>query len=374
MSGSQDRNRRALARKYRPSTLAELVGQDGLAAALTRALETGRIAQAYLFAGIRGTGKTSTARILAAGLNCEHGPTAAPCGRCAACRSISEDRHLDVQEMDAASHTSVEGIRDLLDGVPYAPVEGRWKVYVIDEVHMLSKSAFNALLKTLEEPPEHVVFVFATTEVRKIPATIVSRCQRFDLRRVPPDLLVKHYGDICAREGVRSEPEAMRLIAQGADGSVRDGLSILDQAIARSDGAITAEGVRDMLGLAEAAAASRVLDAVLTGNPGEAIMAVRDLTDRGADPAALLGDIMARLHDAAVAAADPTAEPDPTLSDEERQRARDLGHQLGVRGAFEAWTRASEGLSLVRGPDPDRALEMVLLAMSDGASGRKAAA
>src|SRR5687768_6601222 len=249
---------RVLARKYRPQTFAELIGQDAMVKTLGNAIERGRIAHAFLLTGVRGVGKTSTARLVAKALNCigpdgQGGPTIDPCGVCEPCRAIAEGRHIDVTEMDAASHTGVDDVREIIEAVRYAAVSARYKIYTIDEVHMLSKNAFNALLKTLEEPPAHVKFLFATTEVDKLPVTVLSRCQRFDLRRIPKELLEKQFAQICAAEGVEAEPEALAIVASAAEGSSRDGLSILDQAIAHADldsgGKVTAERVRDMLGL-----------------------------------------------------------------------------------------------------------------------------
>ena len=252
---------RVLARKYRPQTFAEVIGQEAMVRTLSNAIAEGRIAQAFILTGVRGVGKTTTARIIARALNCigadgTGAPTISPCGECVHCRSIAEDRHVDVIEMDAASRTGVDDIRDLTEGVRYRPVSARYKVYIIDEVHMLSKNAFNALLKTLEEPPPDVKFVFATTEIRKVPLTVLSRCQRFSLRRVPIEQLIGHYRRIAEVEHVTASPEALSLIACAADGSVRDGLSLLDQAIAlsgdaASGGAIEAAAVRDMLGIAD---------------------------------------------------------------------------------------------------------------------------
>src|SRR5579872_3648961 len=248
---------RVLARKYRPTNFAELIGQEAMVRTLANAIATGRIAHAFILTGVRGVGKTTTARIVARALNCvgpdgKGGPTISPCGVCEPCRSIAEDRHVDVLEMDAASRTGVDDIRELTDSVRYKPVAARFKIYIIDEVHMLSKNAFNALLKTLEEPPPDVKFIFATTEIQKVPVTVLSRCQRFSLRRVPAELLEQHYAKILEAEQVAAEPAAVALVARAADGSVRDGLSLLDQGIALSaGGAITEASVRDMLGIAD---------------------------------------------------------------------------------------------------------------------------
>ena len=249
---------RVLARKYRPQNFDELIGQEALVRTLKNAIESGRIAQAYMLTGVRGVGKTTTARIIAKALNYKGkdgkaGPTTGSTDDCDLCRAISEDRHPDVIEMDAASRTGVDDIREILDGVRYAPTEARYKIYIIDEVHMLSKNAFNALLKTLEEPPPHVKFIFATTEIRKVPITVLSRCQRFDLRRVDVPTLSAHFKNISAKENVSVDDEAIALIAQGADGSVRDGLSLLDRAIALGGDKVTGQQVREMLGLGDRA-------------------------------------------------------------------------------------------------------------------------
>src|SRR5271155_3707757 len=267
---------RVLARKYRPSTFAELIGQEAMVRTLSNAIATGRIAHAFILTGVRGVGKTTTARILARALNCvgpdgSGGATAEPCGQCAQCLAIADDRHVDVMEMDAASRTGVDDIRELTEGVRYRPVSGRYKVYIIDEVHMLSRNAFNALLKTLEEPPPDVKFVFATTEIQKVPVTVLSRCQRFSLRRVPIDLLMAHYQSIAEAEGVAIEPGALGLIARAADGSVRDGLSILDQAIALANGPIGEALVRDMLGIADRNLVFDLFETVLKGDAAGAL-------------------------------------------------------------------------------------------------------
>ena len=290
-----------LARKYRPQTLDDLKGQDALVRTLRNALASGRLAHAFVLTGVRGVGKTTTARIIAKGLNCigpdgTGGPTVTPCGVCDACRSITEDRHVDVMEMDAASRTGVDDIREIIEGVRYKPVSARYKVYIIDEVHMLSRNAFNALLKTLEEPPEHVKFIFATTEIRKVPVTVLSRCQRFDLRRFDISELMTLFGTICGKEGVAADEEALALISRAADGSARDGLSILDQAMALADGKITASQVQDMLGLADRALVFDLFESMMGGKIAEALEIVRSTYASGADPVVVLQDLLDLTH------------------------------------------------------------------------------
>src|SRR5256885_1279273 len=280
---------RVLARKYRPQTFAELIGQDAMVKTLGNAIARERVAHAFLLTGVRGVGKTSTARLIAKALNCigpdgQGGPTITPCNVCEPCRAIAEGRHIDVIEMDAASHTSVDDIREIIDAVRYASVSARYKIYIIDEVHMLSKNAFNALLKTLEEPPEHVKFLFATTEVNKVPVTVLSRCQRFDLRRISAEKLVAHFAHVSNAEGVEVEPEALGMIARAAEGSARDGLSILDQAIAHGAGAVTAGQVRDMLGLADRGRIRRLLQVILSRDAGTALAELDETHDLGIDP------------------------------------------------------------------------------------------
>src|SRR5215203_4561355 len=288
---------RVLARKYRPQTFSELIGQDAMVQTLANAIERGRIAHAFLLTGVRGVGKTSTARLIAKGLNCvgpdgQGGPTITPCNQCDQCRAIAEGRHIDVIEMDAASHTGIDDVREIIDAVRYASVSARYKIYIIDEVHMLSKSAFNALLKTLEEPPGHVKFLFATTEVAKVPVTVLSRCQRFDLRRIPAEKLVDHFAEIAKAEQIEAEPEALAMIARAAEGSARDGLSILDQAIALGSGNVTAGQVRDMLGLADRGRIRRLLELVLSGDAGAALAELDEAHDLGIDPTQLLRGLM----------------------------------------------------------------------------------
>ena len=291
-------NYTVLARKYRSQDFQTLIGQDVLVKTLTTAINTGRIAHAYIFTGIRGTGKTSTARILAKALNClsSDGPTATPCGKCENCRAIAAGQHIDVLEIDAASHTGVDNMRDILDAAQYRPTNGRYKVYIIDEVHMLSTSAFNALLKTLEEPPAHVIFILATTEIRKVPVTILSRCQRFDLVRVPVETLKKHFAWIAEQEHIELSDAANELLARAADGSVRDGLSLLDQAIAQTGGHVDEKSVLDMLKRADRGVVVEFMKTLLSGNTAAALEKVDEIYTNGADLSMLLNDMMEWTH------------------------------------------------------------------------------
>jgi DNA polymerase III subunit gamma/tau len=332
---------------------------------LANAIERGRIAHAFLLTGVRGVGKTSTARLIAKALNCigpdgQGGPTITPCNVCEPCRAIAEGRHIDVIEMDAASHTSVDDIREIIDAVRYASVSARYKIYIIDEVHMLSKNAFNALLKTLEEPPEHVKFLFATTEVNKVPVTVLSRCQRFDLRRIPAEKLAAHFGQVSKAEGVEVESEALGMIARAAEGSARDGLSILDQAIAHGVGAVTADQVRDMLGLADRGRIRRLLQLVLAGDGAAALAELDEAHALGIDPTQLLRGLMESLHSATRAKASASA--DPLLSAEERESAAEMARQLSWGTIHRLWQMLLKGLQDVEiAPDPREAAEMALL-------------
>jgi DNA polymerase-3 subunit gamma/tau len=362
---------RVLARKYRPSTFAELIGQEAMVRTLSNAFSTDRIAHAFILTGVRGVGKTTTARILARGLNCvgpdgSGAPTIAPCGVCANCCQIAEDRYSDVVEMDAASRTGVDDIRELTEGLLYRkPDLGRYRVYIIDEVHMLSRNAFNALLKTLEEPPPHAKFVFATTEIQKVPLTVLSRCQRFSLRRVPVELLAEHYRRIAEAEAVEAEPAALALIARAADGSVRDGLSLLDQAIALTDARITEKAVRDMLGIADRGRVLDLLESVLRGDAADALDRMDRLYQDGADPLIVLQDLLDLSHfltrlklapEAGVG--DPTAEGD-------RQRACPLAEKLTLPVLARVWQMLLKGLEEVQAaPSPIQAAEMVLVRLA----------
>jgi len=318
---------RVLARKYRPQTFAELIGQDAMVKTLANAIERGRVAHAFLLTGVRGVGKTSTARLIAKALNCigpdgQGGPTITPCGICEPCRAIAEGRHIDVIEIDAASHNGVENVREMTDAVRYAAVSARYKMYIIDEVHMLSKPAFNALLKTLEEPPEHVKFILATTEVDKVPVTVLSRCQRFDLRRIPAEKLAAHFAEVATAENVEIEPEAVAMIAGAAEGSARDGLSMLDQAIAYGAGSVTAAQVRDMLGLADRGRIRRLLQLVLSGDATAALAELDQTHELGIDPMQLLRGLMEALHAATRAKAGASA--NALQSAEERAGAEEM--------------------------------------------------
>jgi DNA polymerase-3 subunit gamma/tau len=361
---------RVLARKYRPQTFAEVIGQEAMVRTLSNAIATGRIAHAFILTGVRGIGKTTTARIIARALNCI-GPdgagraTISPCGECVHCRSIAEDRHVDVIEMDAASRTGVDDIRDLTEGVRYRPVSARYKVYIIDEVHMLSKNAFNALLKTLEEPPPDVIFIFATTEVHRVPVTVLSRCQRFSLRRVPIEQLVAHYRKIAEAEGITVEPAALGLIARAADGSVRDGLSLLDQAIALSASAIEAEAVRDMLGIADRGLVFDLFETVMRGDAAGALDRIDGLHQGGADPLMVLQDLLELTHFVTRLKLAPEAGSGDPLEEGERERAKPLAAALSMPVLARAWQMLLKGLEEVQtAPLPVQAAAMVLVRLA----------
>jgi DNA polymerase-3 subunit gamma/tau len=357
-----------LARKYRPATFDDLIGQDAMVRTVSNAFETGRIPQAWILTGVRGVGKTTTARILARALNYElpdgsiTGPTIHMPNLGVHCQAIMDSRHLDVIEMDAASHNGVEDVRQINDAIRYAPVSARYKVYILDEVHMLSGSAFNALLKTLEEPPPHAKFVFATTEIRKVPVTVLSRCQRFDLRRVDAELLVKHLEGIAAKEDFTAEPEALAMIARAAEGSVRDSLSLFDQAIAHAAGPVRAEDVRQMLGLADRARVIDLFEMLMRGDIGAALKELREQYDIGVDPVVVLADLAEFTHFVTRVKIVPAVADDVSLSEGERTRGRAFAAKLSVRVLARTWQMLLKGIPEVQAAGrPISAAEMVLV-------------
>ena len=359
---------RVLARKYRPATFDDLIGQDAMVRTVSNAFEAARIPQAWILTGVRGVGKTTTARILARALNYElpDGSITAPAIKMPAigvhCQAIMESRHIDVIEMDAASHNGVDDVRQINDAIRYAPVSARYKVYILDEVHMLSTQAFNALLKTLEEPPAHAKFIFATTEIRKVPITILSRCQRFDLRRVDAGLLVKHLETIARREAIEVEPEAFALIARAAEGSVRDALSLLDQAIAHAAGPVRAEDVRQMLGLADRARVIDLFEALMRGDVASALTELRAQYDIGADPAVVLTDLAEFTHFVTRVKIVPAVADDPALIEVERARGRAFAEKLSMRVLSRTWQMLLKGVAEVAAAGrPLAAAEMVLV-------------
>ncbi len=359
---------RVLARKYRPATFDDLIGQEAMVRILRNAFAMGRIAHAWMLTGVRGVGKTTTARIIARALNCvgpdgTGGPTADPCGVCPNCVAILADRHPDVVEMDAASRTGVDDMREVIDAARYRPLQARTKVFIIDEVHMLSKNAFNALLKTLEEPPPHVKFIFATTELRKVPVTVLSRCQRFDLRRVSVAELVQKFAAIAVAEQVQVEPAALDLIARAADGSVRDGLSLLDQAIAANAGAVV-EGaaVQDMLGLADRTAIFDLMEAVMAGRPDQALAITDRAHERGADLGQVLGDLLELTHLLTRLKSVPDLRGGDTLAETERVRGAALADRLDLPTLGRSWQMLLKGVAEVeQATDRRAAAEMVLI-------------
>lgn len=356
---------RVLARKYRPIKLSELIGQDFLVETLKRAIEGNRLGHAFILTGIRGTGKTTTARIMARALNCEKGPTPEPCGICSSCTAIAQDRSMDVIEIDAASRTSVDDIREIIEASRYKAVSSRYKVYIIDEVHMLSKSAFNALLKTLEEPPSHVKFIFATTEINKVPTTILSRCVRFDLKRIESPTLAAYFKTMCDQENVGYEDEALALIAKAAEGSVRDGLSLLDQAITYGSSSVTASQVRQMLGLSDQGVLLELFHTLMEGDTVKALEKIRYFYQEGADPVRILEDLMDLAHWLHCLKINQTLAEDITLGDEKRQKGIDLVGSLSIPTLTRFWQILLKGFEEVkRAPSPHKALEVIVIRLT----------
>ena len=361
---------RVLARKYRPETFADLVGQDAMVRTLKNAFAADRIAQAFVMTGIRGTGKTTTARIIAKGMNCigpdgNGGPTTDPCGVCEHCTAIMEGRHVDVMEMDAASNTGVANIREIIDSVHYRAASARYKVYIIDEVHMLSTGAFNALLKTLEEPPEHVKFIFATTEIRKVPVTVLSRCQRFDLRRIEPEVMIALLRKIATAETAEITDDALALITRAAEGSARDATSLLDQAISHGAGETGAEQVRAMLGLADRGRVLDLFDMVLRGDAAAALTELSGQYADGADPMAVLRDLAEITHWVSVVKITPDAAEDPTIAPEERTRGQQMAETLPMRVLTRLWQMLLKALDEVAAaPNAMMAAEMAVIRLT----------
>ena len=362
---------KVLARKYRPSTLDELVGQDVLVKTLTNAINTNRLAHAYIFTGIRGVGKTSTARIFAKSLNClgPDGkatlPQVKPCGVCENCRAIAEDRHIDVIEMDAASRTGVDDIREIIDGVQYKPSSARYKVYIIDEVHMLSKNAFNALLKTLEEPPPYVKFIFATTEIRKVPPTVLSRCQRFDLPRVDLETLSKHFKHICQLENVKIDDDSISIIAKTADGSVRDGMSFLDQVISNCEGDISVDKVSKILGLAGKGVVFDLYDNIMSANIEKAVQIIDEQYNLGVDPVLILTDLLEITHFITRVKITPKSVDLLPITPAEQEKISQLASKLSIATLARIWQMLLKGFEeLSRVPNVLSAVEMIIIRLA----------
>ncbi len=370
MTDTPDTGYQVLARKYRPETFADLVGQDAMVRTLKNAFQADRIAQAFIMTGIRGTGKTTTARIIAKGMNCigpdgEGGPTTDPCGSCEHCTAIMEGRHVDVMEMDAASRTGVGDIREIIESVQYRAASARYKIYIIDEVHMLSTSAFNALLKTLEEPPEHVKFIFATTEIRKVPVTVLSRCQRFDLRRIEPEVMIDLMRKIASAEGAAIAEDALALITRAAEGSARDATSLLDQAISHGAGETTADQVRAMLGLADRGRVLDLFDLIMKGDANAALTELGAQYAEGADPMAVLRDLAEITHWVSVVKITPDAAEDPTIGPDERSRGMQMAEALPMRALARMWQMLLKALEEVGdAPNAMMAAEMAVIRLT----------
>lgn len=370
MSDTPDKAYQVLARKYRPETFADLVGQEAMVRTLKNAFAADRIAHAFVMTGIRGTGKTTTARIIAKGLNCvgpdgAGGPTTEPCGVCEPCRAIAEGRHVDVMEMDAASRTGVGDIREIIDSVHYRAASARYKIYIIDEVHMLSNSAFNALLKTLEEPPAHVKFIFATTEIRKVPVTVLSRCQRFDLKRIEPEVMMGLLRRIAGAEGAQITDGALALITRAAEGSARDATSLLDQAISNGAGEVTADQLRAMLGLADRGRVLDLFDLIVTGDAAGALAELAGQYADGADPMAVLRDLAEITHWISVIKINPASAEDPTTPPDERARGTDMATRLPMRVLTRMWQMLLKALEEVAlAPNAMMAAEMAVIRLT----------
>ncbi len=376
MAESEENNNQyvILARKYRPQSFEDLLGQDALVQTLTNAIKNNRLHHAYILTGIRGVGKTSTARIIAKALNCigpdgKGGPTVHPCGVCENCRAITAGRHIDVMELDAASRTGVDDIREILDGVRYKPTNARYKIYIIDEVHMLSKNAFNALLKTLEEPPSHVIFIFATTEIRKVPVTILSRCQRFDLQRLTIEELMKMYHKIISAENIQAEEEALQLLAKAADGSARDATSLLDQAISLGLGNVKVDVVKNMIGLADRSQTFELFEALTSGKVDTVLSLLQNSYKNGANPTLILQDLINVTHLVAKTRIIPNSVDDSSLSEEERNFAKKMSVAVSIAVLSKIWQMMIKGLNEMQmAPVQVDALEMILIRIAYAAN------
>ena len=374
MAEDSDNQYVVLARKYRPQTFDDLLGQDALVQTLTNAIKNNRLHHAYILTGIRGVGKTTTARIIAKALNCtgkdgQGGPTIKPCGVCENCRAIAAGRHIDVMELDAASRTGVDDIREILDGVRYKPTNARYKIYIIDEVHMLSKNAFNALLKTLEEPPSHVKFIFATTEIRKVPITVLSRCQRFDLQRLSIEDLMTLFTRILDKEKIAADAQALQIIAKAADGSARDGLSMLDQAISLGAGKVETEIVKNMIGLADRNKTFELFELLVNGKTNELLANVEEQYKNGANPLTILQDLVNIAHMLAKAKIIPSSVEDVGLSESEKDFCKRLAPEISIAVLSKVWQMLIKGISeLAIAPVQIDAVEMILIRIAYSAS------